>query len=74
MPPSSDPLIIVHGFLSPLQEAAYIIFGLSGDISISTIPILLEIKRMFFHVFPPSNDLYNPLSSFGWKGCPIAAT
>ena len=38
-PPLDEPLIIVQGFLSALQEAAYIVFGSSGANSISTIPI-----------------------------------
>ena len=54
IPPFNEPLIIVHGFLSALQDAAYIIFELSGANSTSTMPIESEINRIFFHDFPPS--------------------
>ena len=73
-PPFSDPLIIVHGFLSTLQEAAYIVLGSSGANSTSTTPIASEIYNIFSHVFPPSLVSYRPLSLLLLNGCPIAAT
>ena len=73
-PPLVEPLMIVHGFLSALQDAAYIVLGSSGANSISTMPIESDKNKIFSHESPPSTLLYRPLSSLFMNGCPIAAT
>src|ERR1017187_8053500 len=74
MPPSFDPLTIVHGLRSPCQIDANTTFGFPGISSRSAGPLLSETYSTFFHDFPPSFVRKTPRSVLEANGFPSAAT
>src|ERR1017187_8211815 len=73
MPPSFEPLTIVHGLRSPCQIDANTTFGFPGMSSRSAAPLLSETYSTFFHDLPPSFVRKTPRSVLDVNGFPSAA-
>src|SRR6185436_6835681 len=73
-PLPGPPLITFHGSRPCSHIAAYRMRGLLMSIESSDAPVLSSTYKTFFHVAPPSVDLYRPRSFDLLYKAPCAAT
>ena len=70
----SPPELNDHAVLLNSHMEAYNVLGFEGSIAKSAHPVELFRYKIFSQVFPPSIDLYTPLSSLSDQSAPRTAT